>query len=313
MKIARKFLLIVILVIVYLLIFSTYSKAILGFGIDGKEDDLNEYFTADGVVKEDELNNLSLEELQDLYDKAVEVAGYYEKQQGEAFEPFKQKYENIRDIIQQIMVNKNGDSDNNEIDEEELMNITSIDDLYSWLYNNNPDNLSLDVKNHFNSIIDEATNSEDIQIYRKAVFCLQRMQGNDIDTSREAEENASLVGGNRNLEIYKGPNSIDLGSTGSTIDDAIKQAENFEASGTGNVYNQDDLQSFSKNMYNILLTLGVGTAVIVGMILGIRFVMVGVDEKADIKKQLVVYVAGCIIVFGAFAIWKLVVGLFSNI
>ena len=54
-------------------------------------------------------------------------------------------------------------------------------------------------------------------------------------------------------------------------------------------------------------------SVIIGMTLGIKFTMAGVDEKADIKKHLLIYVAGCVIVFGAFAIWKLAVNVFAQI
>ena len=33
----------------------------------------------------------------------------------------------------------------------------------------------------------------------------------------------------------------------------------------------------------------------------------GAEEKANIKEVLVPYVVGCIVIFGAFAIWKLIV------
>ncbi len=48
-------------------------------------------------------------------------------------------------------------------------------------------------------------------------------------------------------------------------------------------------------------------AVIVGLIIGIRFMTGGIEEKAKIKELLVPYVAGCIVIFGAFGIWSLVV------
>lgn len=65
-------------------------------------------------------------------------------------------------------------------------------------------------------------------------------------------------------------------------------------------------------LYNALLIIGIIIAVIVGAILGIKFMMGSVGEKADIKKLLVPYVVGCIIVFGAFGIWKLVVTILAN-
>ena len=41
--------------------------------------------------------------------------------------------------------------------------------------------------------------------------------------------------------------------------------------------------------------------------------MVGsIQEKADIKSALVWYVIGCLVVFGAFGIWKLVMSILTS-
>ncbi len=53
-------------------------------------------------------------------------------------------------------------------------------------------------------------------------------------------------------------------------------------------------------------------AVIVGLIIGIRFMVSGVDEKAKIKEELMPYVIGCFIIFGAFGIWKIIVSILSS-
>ena len=37
-----------------------------------------------------------------------------------------------------------------------------------------------------------------------------------------------------------------------------------------------------------------------------------VEEQAKIKELLVPYVAGCIVIFGAFGIWKLAVNIFKG-
>ena len=65
-------------------------------------------------------------------------------------------------------------------------------------------------------------------------------------------------------------------------------------------------------LYNALLIIGIIIAVIVGTILGIKFMIGSVEEKADIKKLLIPYIVGCIVVFGAFGIWKLVVTILAN-
>ena len=40
--------------------------------------------------------------------------------------------------------------------------------------------------------------------------------------------------------------------------------------------------------------------------------MSGAEGKAQIKELLVPYIVGCIVVFGAFAIWKLLVTILSG-
>ena len=82
----------------------------------------------------------------------------------------------------------------------------------------------------------------------------------------------------------------------------------------GNItYDQDKLKNVSNTIYNILLTVGVMIAVLVGAILGIKLMLSSVDEKVQAKKLLVPYVVGCIVIFGGFGIWKLVVTILQGV
>ena len=65
-------------------------------------------------------------------------------------------------------------------------------------------------------------------------------------------------------------------------------------------------------MYNILITIATFVAVLVGGILGVKIMIASADEKAQVKELLIPYVIGCIVVFGAFGIWKLVVTILQN-
>ena len=116
------------------------------------------------------------------------------------------------------------------------------------------------------------------------------------------------------VPIYKEPNII-LGSSGSGgIDDMIGDADNFIREGSNVIsIDQKQLQTFSQTLYNILLTIGIVVAVIVGSILGIKFMAASVDEKAKVKQMLVAYIIGCAVVFGSFGIWKIVVTILQNI
>ncbi len=69
------------------------------------------------------------------------------------------------------------------------------------------------------------------------------------------------------------------------------------------------LEGTSDYIYNILLGIGIMVAVIIGMILGIQFMAASAGEKAKVKEALIPYVIGCIVVFGSFTIWKIVVNI----
>ena len=70
---------------------------------------------------------------------------------------------------------------------------------------------------------------------------------------------------------------------------------------------QEAFSDLSDTLYNVLLIIAIIAAFIVGGILGIKFITEGVEGKADVKALLLPYFIGCIIIFGAFTIWKLVV------
>ena len=82
----------------------------------------------------------------------------------------------------------------------------------------------------------------------------------------------------------------------------IGDADKFLNSSVEPAIKSSALQDFSGRFYNILLTVGIIVAVIVEMVLGIKFMVGGAEEKANIKEVLVPYVVGCIVIFGAFAI-----------
>lgn len=97
-----------------------------------------------------------------------------------------------------------------------------------------------------------------------------------------------------------------------TVDDVIGGANDFIGAGTTPVTNASELDATSKFIYNLLLAIAIIVAVVVGMVIGIQFMMAGVEEKAKIKEQLMPYVVGCVVVFGAFGIWRLAITILSK-
>lgn len=94
-----------------------------------------------------------------------------------------------------------------------------------------------------------------------------------------------------------------------TLGTVMQGGQNFIKAGENETekIKQADIEKLSKTVYNILLVLGIAVAVIIGAILGIKFMTEGIEGQAEVKKALIPYIIGCVIIFGAFGIWKLVV------
>lgn len=92
-----------------------------------------------------------------------------------------------------------------------------------------------------------------------------------------------------------------------TIDSVIGGADDFiSGADTKNTISQEGVDKTVDLIYNVLLAIGMVVAVTAGIILGIRFMVSSTEGKAEIKELLIPYVTGCIIVFAAFGIWKIV-------
>lgn len=72
---------------------------------------------------------------------------------------------------------------------------------------------------------------------------------------------------------------------------------------------EDNYKKVSDVVYNILLIVGIIAAVIVGLIIAIKIITGSVGQKAEYKELLIPYIVGCVIIFGAFAVWKIVVNI----
>ena len=72
------------------------------------------------------------------------------------------------------------------------------------------------------------------------------------------------------------------------------------------------LESTSDYIYNTLFAIATMIAIIVAMALGIQFMVASAEEKAKVKEALMPFVVGCIVVFGSFTIWKVIVNIGNN-
>lgn len=95
-----------------------------------------------------------------------------------------------------------------------------------------------------------------------------------------------------------------------SISNIITGADNFVNSGKQDSENAIDTQVLSDTVdliYNTLLIVGTCVAVIVATVLGVQFITGSVEQKVKVKESILPFIVGCVVLFGAFGIWRLVI------
>ena len=99
-----------------------------------------------------------------------------------------------------------------------------------------------------------------------------------------------------------------------TLSNIVSGADSFIQNGQGDSkIDNEDIHNLSDSIYNILLIIGTIVAMIVGVVLGIQFITGSVEAKSKVKESLIPYVVGCVVIFGAFGIWKLAITILQGI
>ena len=106
------------------------------------------------------------------------------------------------------------------------------------------------------------------------------------------------------LNVFCLPRSLALGDVISSGKEFLGNGKNIDET-----LNVSKLQDTSKTIYNTLLGIAVMVAIIVAMVIGIQFMAASADEKAKVKEAILPFIVGCIVVFGAFTIWKIAVNI----
>lgn len=96
-------------------------------------------------------------------------------------------------------------------------------------------------------------------------------------------------------------------------DSIITGADKFLAGGNNQIINNQAVKTVSDTIFNIFISVGSVIVVIIGAILGIKFMVGSVEEKAEIKESIKPYAWGAIVIFGAVTIWYISVLIFQNI
>lgn len=267
----------------------------------------NNLFEIMGRVKVVIMNKKSVENLQDalkrdgIISESYNSDGTINKDKDKTFNssPTKEEllnynYTNIYHCLNNKKEVKNEDG--------EVVGIKDVENMY-W-----------DGKNKACRIIDDNSNLSDAD---KKEIKLKWAEEVVKNSSKNIDANVKdylylEINAVKDKRYYRNPN-VNTTDSSSGLDDAVTDADDFINTGDNDKLKISSLQVFSRNIYNILLTIGIAVAVLTGAIIGIKYMLGSVEEKADIKGLLIPYIAGCVIIFGSFAIWKLVVTLLQGI
>lgn len=99
--------------------------------------------------------------------------------------------------------------------------------------------------------------------------------------------------------------AIQSKSIAAPLGDVIGGGGNFTNAANKTVIDNDKLKPVSDTIYNVLLSIGIVAAVLIASVLGIQFMMADIEGQAKVKESLIPFVVGCIIIFGAFGIWRM--------
>lgn len=81
----------------------------------------------------------------------------------------------------------------------------------------------------------------------------------------------------------------------------------------GAVQGTDKITDIGKTIVGIFQIIGIVVAVVVLLVLGIKYMMGSAQEKAEYKKTMIPYLIGALLIFGATTIVNVVYSVFSGI
>lgn len=211
----------------------------------------------------------------------------------------------LQDANKQDNVDSNKTNGTGETDQD--LKDYDVEQIMRWLDNNDVKYLSEDVKLNWKGKINKIENETSRKHYlllldgKTSQEAYEETTGEDLDTTTSRPITGTIGQSNA--------------SSSHTPDEVIDEANDFISAGQneGTKINGEALKEASNTLYNILLVIGIFLAVAIGMYLGIKFMLSSAEDRAKVKESLVPYIAGCVVIFGAFIIWKLAITLLGNL
>lgn len=215
---------------------------------------------------------------------------------------------------------------------------SNIKDTVSNMTNTDRQKKATELRNEINNFLSgkdiSKLSDEGIKRYLSKINEYKMYAGTSLDAdiiSYHSQLNAELQsrGKQQDTTIYEqqvgmdgttsGQSTINSGNMGRlekgtshTLGEIIREGEGFISASNGEKISQENLKNMSTSLYNILLVVGIVLAVVIGTVLGIKYITEGVEGQVEVKKALVPYIIGCIVVFGAFIIWKIAVDVLQS-
>ena len=93
-------------------------------------------------------------------------------------------------------------------------------------------------------------------------------------------------------------------------EDSTGKVDTLFGEGTANT---EGILGVGTNIVSIITTVGIIVAVVVLLVLGIKYMMGSASEKAEYKKTMIPYLIGALLIFGASAIAKAVIAVSESI
>ena len=211
----------------------------------------------------------------------------------------------LEDAVKERERKNNSDSIKDKSEEEiEEMKDYSPSEIISYLEKSNPDD--------FENIPDDLMDAWEETMKTEGNEATQKRFENLLSGATVGEINDEADDKRKGYVLYTKPELSDSGNGSESLEDMMNDGDDFIRSASDSPIKLDELQSTSSNLYNIFVEVGVALAVLIGLVIGIKYMYSSVDSKAEIKKLLVPYLVGCVVIFGALGIWKLMVNIMES-
>lgn len=117
-------------------------------------------------------------------------------------------------------------------------------------------------------------------------------------------------------KIYINDETLKIASdkTISGFDDWQQQAKNFiEKGNSGLKINTTEAINAFLPIGRILVGIATIVLVVVGLIFGVKYMIAGANDKAQLKQKLIYYVISVVLVYGAVGIFSIVISVMNNL